>query len=158
MGATALKEFMEETGADKDNYTLGSEHIELLNLFVPNWQGELSDLGCSLDETGIHVTRSQKAKKTLGEAMKRLLKPVDCGILVPDNRTTKNAGYSTTVYEAQIDILDSQTAALFLSLTGGSDAAEFRFLPSKAVVMQSTHKQIFAQYLTRSESKNSLRV
>ncbi|KFA54527.1 hypothetical protein S40293_09905 [Stachybotrys chartarum IBT 40293] len=100
-----VKEFMEETGADKDNYTLGSEHIELLNLFVPNWQGEL-------------------------KAMKRLLKPVDCGILVPDNRTTKNAGYSTTVYEAQIDILDSQTAALFLSLTGGSDAAEFRFLPN----------------------------
>ncbi|KFA54153.1 hypothetical protein S40293_11537 [Stachybotrys chartarum IBT 40293] len=130
MGATALKEFMEETGADKDNYTLGSEHIKLLNLFVPNWHGELSDLGCSLDETAIHVTRSQKAKrKTLGEAMERLLKPVNCGILVPDNRTTKNAGYSTTVYEAQIDILGSQTAALFLSLIGGSDAAEFRLLP-----------------------------
>jgi hypothetical protein len=150
--STAVKEFMEESGANKANeeVILYEAQTDLLNRVVPNWRVELENLGCvisSTNDTKTTVTWTKLAMETTEKGITELLRPTILNAPVPDNRTTQNAGYITTVYDVSVDITQCKFLALLLTLRGGDDAADFGFYCPITVTMQSTHDQIFRQYL-----------
>jgi hypothetical protein len=150
--STAVKEFMEESGANKtdEEVSLYNAQRDLLNRVVPSWRVELGNLGCAITSTTdikTTVTWSKLAMETTEKGITELLRPTILNTPVPDNRTTQNAGYSTTVYDVLVDVSQGKLLALLLTLQGGDDAADFGFYCPMRVTMQSTHNQIFTQYL-----------
>ena len=149
---TALKEFMEETGADKfhKDLTLDVTQLNLLNELAPEWRTTLRELGCAVNDN--KVIWEAEASKALQKSMAATLHQASLRIPVPDVRTTQHSGYSTTVFEAAIDLTNMQQRqllTLLLTVKGGDDAAHYGFHCATDVCMQSSHMQIFADYLTK---------
>ena len=145
---TALKELMEETGASviEATITLKDAQQKLLSRVAPPWRAELTALGCTITDNT--VTWSQAARDAFEASMKALLRPSIQNTPVPDVRTTQNAGYITTVYDALVGVTQHQLLSLLLTLQGGAEEAKnYGFYPLKNVTMNSTHQQIWAQYL-----------
>ncbi|EED11883.1 hypothetical protein TSTA_110620 [Talaromyces stipitatus ATCC 10500] len=162
---TALKEFMEETGADKvETLTLNETQLGLLGKFAGDWETVLNSLNCRITHTKetneVKVTWSQEAMIATGEGIKKLLKPIRMDITVPDNRTTLNAGYSTTVYQANINTNNrDQRRLLTLVLTRqGSEEGRYLFRCATEVEMQSTHKHIFKECFLEKKWSSYLRL
>lgn len=144
---TAIKEFMEETGAGKINteLPLSGSQLSLLDEVTTNWRDVLEQVGCAVthDEK---VTWNLNAKEKVESGVREYLQQCIENIPVPDSRTTKNAGYATTIFDLLIKDDNHELKVLLLTLNG-ADEGRFSFCPISAVHMQSTHKEIFDVYL-----------
>jgi hypothetical protein len=145
---TAVKEFLEESGADRVSkpWFLDEAHLQLLRLHVSDWKERLREMECVVD--GNKVTWSKKARDEVETYVKGGLSERISNVIVPDIRATKNAGYITTLYELPVVTSNKRITALFLALPGGSDAQDFTLRPASTVAekIQSTHKSIFQKY------------
>ncbi|KFA70933.1 hypothetical protein S40288_11713 [Stachybotrys chartarum IBT 40288] len=134
---TALKGFIEETGADKDS----SRSIRAI-----------ASLPSQLCLNGRHLHAKQKLKNF----MKGGLKATNIrNVPVKDNRTTQNAGYLTTVYSVEV-LGNEEMMAVLLVLGGGSDAENYFFCPLEEVQMHLTHESLFGKF--RDSMGHSIRM
>ncbi|KAI7974363.1 hypothetical protein EIK77_002435 [Talaromyces pinophilus] len=150
---TALIEFMQETGADqvKKSFTLNETQLGLLDRFARGWEDALKSLKCGVSRTDgtneVNVTWSEEAMNKTKDGIEKLLRPIRENITVPDNRTTRNAGYLTTVYEVKLDTdkPDQLELLTLVLIPQGSDEGPYSFRRASEVRMQSTHESIFKE-------------
>lgn len=145
---TALKEFLQESGADVAGrfWRLDEEHIQLLDLYMSDWKDRLLDMGCVVDGSGI--TWSEKARDEIKDYVQTKLSLRIAFGIVPDTRTTQNSGYVTTVYGFRIDEANKTLTVLFLALSNSNEAESFLFRLVRDALehMQSTHKSLFEKH------------